>query len=319
MITIESLSVSSTNSSDDCQWKFFLEYILKFESPTNKKAYLGSCAHAILEDAAIYRKSKSRKKFDINKCIVDRFNEFAGKPDLGFVMDHKDLKFITDQVNWVMNSVYNPLKLKVVETEKKFELEIQRPGFDFIKDGEIKYLKIRGVIDLIVEVDKDTCEVIDYKTGSRKDFATGQLKEISDFEKDIQLRLYSYAISLLYPQYKNIIVTIIYTSDGGAYSLTIPKTDAPFLLDHFRRKFNEIQNISKPWRLKDDYGRSDKWKCKYLCSFGKSGTCDKLYDDFKKLAPEVATEKLYNLSVSIKKSKPAQSGPKKEMVTAVIT
>ncbi len=319
MITIESLSVSSANSSDDCQWKFFLEYILKFESPTNKKAYLGSCSHAILEDAAIHRKSKSKKKFDINKCINERFSEFATKPDLDFIMDNKDLKFVTEQVNWVFNSPYNPLKLKVIETEKKFELEVQRPGFDFVKDGEIKYLKIRGVIDLIVEIDKDTCEVIDYKTGSRKDFATGELKEIADFEKDIQLRLYSYAISILYPQYKNIIVTIIYTSDGGAYSLTIPKSDSVYLLDHFRRKFNEIQNISKPWRLKDDYSRMDKWKCKYLCSFGKNGNCDKYYEDFKKLPVEVAHEKLYNLSVSMKKAKPTTAGPKKDMVTAVIT
>lgn len=321
MLTIESLSVSSMNSSDDCQWKFFLEYPMKFASKAGKKAYLGSCVHVIAEDMALHRKSKSRKTFDIKKAIETRWKEFASAPDLGFTLDpDKDFDFVAKQVKYIINSPYNPLKMKIVETEKKFEIEFRKPGFDFQLNGETKYLRVRGIIDLITELDKDTLLILDYKTGLRKDWITGKVKEVEDFEQDLQLILYNYAGKRLYPQYKNIIVTILYTSDGGDFSVVIPESTDQYLIDKIRKKFHELQNISVPTRLKDDKGRSDQWKCKFLCDFGKAGTCDRYFKLFSEFSPEIAKTKLYDISVSVRKPQTSEAAAKaaKEVVKIIV-
>ena len=61
------------------------------------------------------------------------------------------------------------------------------------KDGQD--IKMNGFIDLVVEYDKDTVLIIDYKTG----YSTPTME---DFIEDLQPRMYSYASKQLYPNYK---------------------------------------------------------------------------------------------------------------------
>lgn len=63
-------------------------------------------------------------------------------------------------------------------------------------------VKVRGVIDLVAEEDKETLEIIDYKTGKSMSYDKA--------EKDAQVRIYAAVARQMWPQYKYIHVTLHY-------------------------------------------------------------------------------------------------------------
>ena len=82
---------------------------------------------------------------------------------------------------------------------------------------------MKGTIDLITKPSEDTLEIIDWKTGRRLDWATGQEKTQEKLETDPQLMIYFYAAKKLYPEIKNCIVTIFFINDGGPFSVSFNK------------------------------------------------------------------------------------------------
>ena len=95
-------------------------------------------------------------------------------------------------------------------------------------------LAIKGTIDLVTEVDDGVIEVVDWKTGQRKDWATGEQKDYEKLSKDPQLLLYYYAISKLFPQYEQAIMSIFYIRDGGPFSLCFDESDQEYFLDKLK-------------------------------------------------------------------------------------
>lgn len=269
-MNIQSLSTSSINTYNECSWKFFLNYVVKFPSEANKKALLGNMVHHVLEILARAKKTGhyllKDKYTNIDYLVHIVWQRYATNYANQFLFDAlEDKQFIYNQVNYVLNSKFNPLKLKIIESEKTFELNIQISGFER-DDGE--FLRTRGIVDLIHEIDDDTIEIVDYKTGKRKDWTTGRLKNLDDFQKDLQLRLYALACTCLYKKYKNILVTILYTNDGGAFTVSFSPEELSELIDTLRSKYQIIKNDTKLERLKDDPIKNH-WSCHKLCQFGK--------------------------------------------------
>lgn len=124
-------------------------------------------------------------------------------------------------------------------------------------------MAIKGTIDLITKVNDSTLEIIDWKTGKRLDWATGEGKSLEKLYKDPQLKIYHYALSKLYPEYDHIIMSINFINDGGAFSMCFDKSDLSSTEDLIRKKFEEIKKCKKP-RL------NKTWKCNKLCHFGKT-------------------------------------------------
>jgi hypothetical protein len=116
---------------------------------------------------------------------------------------------------------------------------------------------------LITQVDDDTIEVVDWKTGKRLDWATGQEKTHEKLQKDPQLMIYHYAINHIFPQYKHVIFTIYFINDGGPFSVLFEPKDMIYTEDLLKNKFNYIKKTKKP-RL------NKTWMCNKLCHFGKT-------------------------------------------------
>ena len=74
-------------------------------------------------------------------------------------------------------------------------------------------------------MDDGVIEVIDWKTGRRLNWATGEEKTYEKLLEDPQLLLYNYAISKLFPEYEQAIMTIYYIRDGGPFSMCFDKPD----------------------------------------------------------------------------------------------
>lgn len=278
-MNINNLRASTIGTYKDCPFKFFLQYVVGFPSVSGKKANLGTISHYVLETLA---KAKKRGRSELYSSKSTNPEWILSKIWPIFTKDYpdheycqEDYDFCLEQVQNVLNSKYNPLKLNVIRTEHQFEIEANIPGFSYdytdylTQKNKTGNMALRGTIDLITEAAPDTLEVIDYKTGQRSDWITGSPKEWEDFFKDIQLRMYDLATSKLYPQYKYRMLTIIFTRDGGPFSISFEPEDIQDTLDSFRKMYRQILNDSKISRLKDNKDKRDQiWKCDYVCQFG---------------------------------------------------
>ena len=109
-------------------------------------------------------------------------------------------------------------------------------------------------------------EAIDWKTGRRIDWATGKEKTYETFSEDPQLLLYHYALSHLFPEYEQTIMTIFYIRDGGPFSLCLDESDKEKFLNMLKNRFTQIKENDSPLLLSQDRSH---WKCQKLCPYFK--------------------------------------------------
>jgi hypothetical protein len=266
-----------------------LTYNLGFKDDSNKKAEKGNVVHKALELLAnkklclqngtpSFFDNELKQEFSAieispESSIIAAYNHYANKSIHAW--EEKDLK---DCEKWTWdtllfnNGMFSPLSRKIEKPEQYFDIEIKFPWAKYeyyIDDGTILSgnLRIKGTMDLIARVDKKTIEYIDWKTGERKNWATGKEKSYDDFYKDFQLRLYHYALSELYPDEENIIITIFFNKSGGPFTLCFHKEDVAKTVEMIRHEFEKIKSCHFPTRI-IDYGK-DRWKCERLCRFHK--------------------------------------------------
>jgi hypothetical protein len=136
-----------------------------------------------------------------------------------------------------------------------------------------------------------------WKTGRRMDWATGEVKDYEKLEKDAQLLLYFYAISKLYPDFPNRIMSIFFykdidgNPDPKPFSLCFGKEDEVRFLEMLKNRVEEIRQNNSPKLL--DRTRKH-WKCKYLCHFAKNnwpGTDKKMCIHIEESLKEQGMEK----------------------------
>lgn len=275
---INYLRASTANTYNSCQFQYFLNYVCNIESKAGKKALLGTIVHHALE---IIAKAKKTKHYLLNDKYInpeyllnicwDRYT----KANPQFEYAKADKTFCLKQINTVLDSDFNPLKLNILETEAQFDFKIYRDKFKYYQLNpvsgmeETDYFHLRGTVDLLTERNHETLEVIDYKTGKRLDWASGDVKELEHFTKDLQLRMYDIATSKMYPKYKFRLLTLFFTQDGGPFTVTFDAKDQHNTFEIFHKLFQQISQNKQPTRLIDDKSRKEEfWKCNYVCQFG---------------------------------------------------
>ena len=243
MITVYVRS-SFLGSWEFCQLKTYINYCLGIEEESGKKAVLGTMVHKVLELLALCKlREQNNNKKDIDDDAVGKLTiDFPWKTNIGMesliekvfgyysnkskrCYEEADFNIVKEWCYMAIthqNGNYDPRNQQIFAAEKHFDIELAKPWSKYTYtlnnqnfDGNVR---IKGTIDLITSVNGDTIEVIDYKTGSRKNWATGKTKEYSDLCEDKQLMLYYYALKTLYPD-KNILFTIFFIRDGGPFTL----------------------------------------------------------------------------------------------------
>ena len=208
---IEYLSASRLNTYIDCPFKYFLQYHINHPDLRGDTIHThkGSAVHEALElyvkedpDYVKHLKDYYAKhrvwEFDNRKpnrgfphpiekdcenckwlaggnicSIANRsIEDFEGCPKPNFEDDLKILEHTITRPDSVLNR-------KIVGAEVAFEKEYE--GF-----------KVRGFMDLVTEIDKETLEVRDYKTGNYTKNTDGSFK-------DLQMRDYSIVDKELVP------------------------------------------------------------------------------------------------------------------------
>lgn len=286
---------SSYNNYDYCQMQYFITYVLGHYADSGKKAELGTIVHKTLEVLAALKKAtqelKPRQKYleieddAIGKYRIDKslllldetVNDILEKSFASYTSQSKHEWAKSDKAECaklVWNTLkfnggqFDPRNRDIIDPEPHFDIPIEEDWakFTYEIDGKTVngQLAIKGTIDLVTKVSDDTIEVVDWKTGRRLDWATGEEKDAVKLSKDAQLLLYNYAISKLYPQYKQAIMTIYFIKDGGPFSLCFDKSDQEKFLKMLKNRFEQIRVNNTPKPI--DPSRSN-WKCSKLCHF----------------------------------------------------
>lgn len=267
-----------------CPMQYFLQYNLGMQSPSNKKADKGTICHKVFEILAFIKlnKQNNTKYFDddiigsvdITDYNLDTIIELVYNHYTSCFSHHEwTAKDFKDCNNWVYKALeygggmFDPRNRHIICPEQHFDIEIKKDWakYDYkTKEGSLKgNLAIKGTIDLITKVNDDTYEIIDWKTGRRLDWATGQEKTLDKLHKDPQLMLYYYALHQLYPNIKHVIVSINFINDGGMFSVCFDKSHLYKVEMMLKNKFETIKNTTNPPLNKS-------WKCTKLCHFGKA-------------------------------------------------
>jgi len=290
---------SSYNNYAYCQMQYFITYVLGHQSISGKKAELGTIVHKVIECLAQFKKADQDasgrvKKLKIEDDALKKVSWDRSKlNDEELVNNLLDLSYdfylqtsvhkwyksdkqTCRQLVWhtldFNDGQFDPRKRNIVAPEPHFDIPIEEDWAKFkykMPDGrEVEgQLAIKGTIDLVTQTDDDTIEVIDWKTGRRLDWATGEEKTYEKLCSDPQLLLYNYAISKLFPQYKQAIMSIFFIKDGGPFSMCFDNTDQTKFLEMLKGRFHEIQQNNTPRPISGD--RSN-WKCTKLCHYCKN-------------------------------------------------
>jgi len=296
---IDRMSASKAKTWESCEFKYFLNYTLFAPQKAHFAAELGSLLHVVFERYAqtyispdgideegkdkawldsnwkkivlkegfqtltsweynthILKESKncdSCKAFKNGKCgVVNRnIDDFDGCPWNAWVEACNMVsRVIDDETEFGVFS--NPDR--IIGSEEEFRFDIM--------DGENGYT-VNGIIDLVLDIDEDTIEIVDYKTGRHK-------LSYSAAEKDIQLMLYYLAARKMYPHKKHHMVTIFYVN-GGKKQITLAfseKTEQQ-ITDRIIMLWRAIKSEKRPTRIADKSNGAVQPNhiCKYLCNW----------------------------------------------------
>lgn len=191
-----------------------------------------------------------------------------------------------------MDGLYDPRKRTIVEPERRFDIVIDKPWAKYQYGNFEGQLALKGTIDLITQVGDNVYEIVDWKTGQRLDWATGETKTQEKLNADPQLMLYYYAAKSLYPD-KDIILTIFFIRDGGPFSVCFDEEHILEMESLIQERYNSIKSCELP-ELLDPKHRD--FRCQKLCSFYKNkwpGTnmtmCDYIHREVKTKGIEEVT------------------------------
>lgn len=304
---------SSLNQFEFCQHSYALTYLLGLRPGANQKAAMGTLTHKALELLGYWKLATqngestftdgetgvilSRQGMAVDKAIEVAWNYYtkpireesqwglAGKPlAYGEPYEWTDTHRQTI-TGWVYDllryndGMFSPLKRDVLTPEQYFSFTLDRPWANYIYKSDTGEehrgtWSLKGSIDLVTKIDNDTLELIDFKTGQRRDFNKGTTKDYAALTRDVQLHCYYLALKHLYPQYKTIIVTVFFIRDGGAYTLCYDENHERYAELMLRRRFEAIQATQKPKILNPSQNKNDWLKCNKFCHFGKTKFLD---------------------------------------------
>lgn len=288
---------SSYNNYAYCQMQYFITYVLGHQADSGKKAEVGTIVHKVMEvlakskqciqdnpkkskiiidDDALgsleVKKSELYTKSFVDSLLQQSFLSYSSASKHNFTKaDNNDcLKLVWDTLNY-NDGQFDPRNRHVVAAEPHFDIPIEEDWakYTYEIDGKIVngQLAIKGTIDLVTDSADGIIEAIDWKTGRRLDWATGEEKTYEKLHSDPQLLLYNYAISKLFPSYKQSIMTIFFIKDGGPFSICFDKSDETKFLNMLKDRFQDIQKNNTPKPISE---KRDNWKCTKLCHYCKN-------------------------------------------------
>lgn len=202
------IKVSATRISSflRCKQKYYFQYVNRLPKLSNASFKLGIACHESLEAAGrIWMEKESFTKQDY-KDILALYNKISVREGI----EDQEVNILGKSLVKARMDNFLP-RGKILTLEEKFGFEGSQ-NQDLITPSGVP---VMGAMDVVVEVDEDTLMIIDYKT-SRTAQTPDQLKV------DLQLSLYDLVASILYPQYKRVILCLDMLKMEPVYTYRTP-------------------------------------------------------------------------------------------------
>ena len=293
------LSASRIKTNKQCPMKYFIEYHLGVPETKEGNIYThkGSAVHEALElwvNAVLGL--TERAEIDYNKTLLEYYKESklwmldTRRPDKGgdpypqekncescpfATKDSKcqiaDIPYsIVDgcprgnyeaDLALVEGAIHNE-DFPVLKTDKNGNFVKNILAAEQSFNLEVEGVPVRGVIDLVVEEDEDTIEIVDYKTGRSMSYNAASV--------DAQVRIYGKVIGLMYPQYKYVMVTLWFLKKYPVTVAITPEMDE-LTVKSIHKNDEKIRNDINLERIKG-------WLCNYCVGYE---VCGKVKDSFR--------------------------------------
>jgi len=215
-VKIDYISASRINTYLNCPHQYYLVYHKNYWMD-NEATRFGTLMHDTIEHTL------TDYGDDINpiETGVELFKTFWSKGNLRnkeyFDMGIEIIKRFFEQND------YLEFKSKLfVPPEKKFTIELA-PG-----------VKALGFIDILLKEDKKTIHVVDFKTSSIS-------KTYTEAKDDIQMGLYDLAISEMFPEFENVLLTLYYLRTGEKVTTTRTEKERNRLRDFLVATYYQIK------------------------------------------------------------------------------
>ena len=266
------------------QCLFFLAYNLGWQGPPNKKAEKGTIVHKVMEILAEIKLHQQRGEMYVEDDICGKINIFEYNLDAIIESCYNHYKKYSKHewaaadyrecVRWTNKALeyaggeYDPRNNHIIRAEQPFDFEVRKDWAMYEYKGPDGkpiegFLALKGTMDQIWQVNDDTYMILDWKTGKRWNWATGEEKTYKKLQNDPQLMMYYYAVINLFPKIENVMLCIYYINDGGPFNICFSKKDIPRIEKMLRQKFEDIKNTQIPMRNRS-------WKCGKFCHYGKT-------------------------------------------------
>lgn len=266
---ITNLSASSIEKYRFCPHAYFIGYVLRIREKSGLAADKGNIVHDVIDNLSkSVMKDEPLSDSQIETLIETQYaNTILKLTHHNWKnKDFADVKKWTWMALRYKDGMFDPRNLDIYGSEKWFEFPIEK---EWAKVNETEYLTVRGKIDLVVRRDNNVIECIDWKTGKRKDWASGEPKTYDYLRhKDFQMKLYHYASIKLFPDASQVIMTIYFIKDGGPYSLVFDSAEIKRTEEIIQHRFEQIKKVEVPELNKT-------WKCTRFCGYGKECLEDK--------------------------------------------
>lgn len=235
---------------------------------------------------------------ELVEYLIDKYGKYYAKNSAN-TWEPAHFKQLTNFV-WIaldyQNGAFDPRRAKIFGTETFFDLTIDAEWAKYNYDYRGKQLNgilhLKGTIDLIVELDENTLELRDYKSGQRLDWNTGEPKTYKKLHDDNQLLTYYWAGKKLYPD-KNLIISIFFIRDGGPYSICFHEEDILRAEQLFKNTITKTKNCELPILL-DPLQKN--FKCNRICDYykqkiGNTNMCMFIHNEIQKHGLDYVVDK----------------------------
>jgi len=177
----------------------------------------------------------------------------------------KKIKQSVENVMAMQPRSFDVRNMNVFAIERKFDIEIKEDwakyDFTFRNKHYQGHLRIKGSIDLVIEREDGSLEIIDWKSGNSLNLDTNEEKTYDDYYNDIQLQLYYWAIRKLYPEREISAVTIVFLNESKCFSITYD--DENIITNRIRSIYEEMQQATRPAKIDSEF-------CMRFCPYCKN-------------------------------------------------
>lgn len=228
----------------DCQWAYVGKYIFLLPDAPGPKTRLGSAIHELFETLSEPSKQVKRlryvhfshNKIGLEPAILRFLKKLYKRWDIP-----EELRTLGEKLVYDAFTKGYDATSKVLAVEKRFEIKVSNNIY------------IKGFIDKVVEVDKDTIELIDYKSGVPFN--------AEKCDAEFQPFFYKIAAKVLYPQYKTHLFSFHFLKNRK--TITVDKTELElkgflkFIISQGIAMLNISEKNAKPTR---------SFKCMVMCN-----------------------------------------------------